>query len=169
MKNRLLIIVNDENTNIYPIIEQLSIMNKILIPKKETTDESLSFYSSFYNLSGESDFVKMTISRRIKSYSKTENGYVGYKADNIGQGYADLYNGKGNLMLLSITKEELPYYAHYYNHATFAGIVTSNPNDNDKMSELLDIVFIDNADLMNQINQSIKKIIIDNPYVYEKK
>lgn len=169
MKNRLLIIVNDNNTNIYEIIEQLSNMKKLVVPRKETTDESLAFYSSFFNMISASEFEKSVgDNQTIKSYSHTDKGLVGYKADSIGQGYADLYNGKGRVLVLCIEKEELPYYSHYYNGATYVGFIGLD-KDIESYQELLDDIVINNDNALEQLNSIIEKIIEFNPYVYEKK
>ncbi len=172
MKNRLLIIVNEENTNIHEILEQLSNMNKIVIPKKETTDESLSFYSSFYNLLSKEEFASLINSDgkvKIKSFAHTTNGLMGYKPNTIGQSYVDLYNGMGRIMILFISKEELPFYSHYYNSATFVGLVNSNSASIAEMSKLLDSVIVADDESLEQFNAIIENIIANNPVVYEKK
>lgn len=169
MKNRLLIIVSD-NTSLYEIIEQLSNIYKIVVPKKETTDESLSFYSSFFNLLEEDDFFDLMMNEdsKIKSFGYTKCGLAGYKSNSIGQGYADLYNGKGRVILLHISKEELSFYSHFYSSSTFVGFA-SDENEKIKMQKALDDVIIQSDESTKEFSSIIDRIITSNPYVYEKK
>lgn len=119
-QKKVILLIGTENTDKISILNKIESNNHLIIPPRFTNDPDL-ISSSLYVFRNEASMKELYNQKQIKSIGFTPNGKSALASNFLSQAFAQLYNGKGEALIINIAPMEFVYYQKHYPQAIIIG------------------------------------------------